>query len=137
MAPSSSASNSAFKPIRDAVDRAEALHSDEDDNAGARAKQPRLSQDGGDAEGAGAMDEDRNRGWEGEGGEAGYHPVDQIESLCMECHEQVGNMQADPALSWGNRADLYRCAGHNASPPHHDSLLQRGHHHVVPLPALR
>ena len=90
MAPSSSASNSAFKPIRDAVDRAEALHSDEEDSAGARAKQPRLSQDGGDAEGAGAMDEDRNRGWEGEGGEAGYHPVDQIESLCMECHEQVG-----------------------------------------------
>ena len=100
MAPSTStsANNSAFKPIRDAVDRAEALNSDEEDNAGARAKQPRLSQDG---EGGDAMDEDRDKGWEGEGeaGEAGFHPVDQIESLCMECHEQVREGAGNAAFS--------------------------------------
>ena len=48
--------------------------------------------------------------------------VEEIESLCMNCHENVSRCAAtEPPPR--NRADAPLFAGHDAPPPHQDPLL--------------
>ena len=68
--PRSSTAANAFKPINEAAEAADALSSDDEgDEVG---KTP-----------------DEGGGGAGDSADGGDHPVEEIESLCMQCHENV------------------------------------------------
>lgn len=58
--------------------------------------------------------------------------VDEIESLCMNCHANVSNRFTE---CYGYV--LIIVVGYHSTPPHSNSVLPRNHHHVLQLPALQ
>jgi hypothetical protein len=60
--------------------------------------------------------------------------VDEIDSLCMKCHEQVSpKIFSDFTMVV---MKLFRLVGENPNAPDLDSLFQRGRRNVVPLRTL-
>ena len=56
--------------------------------------------------------------------------VDEIESLCMNCRENVS------VISFGSVLSLANFPGINTTSPYPNSLLPRDYHHVLLLPTL-
>lgn len=58
-------------------------------------------------------------------------PMQEVESLCMTCGEQVRRDQRAQVC-----CELKTTTGKDATPPYIYTLFQRSHHHVIPLRAL-
>jgi hypothetical protein len=58
--------------------------------------------------------------------------VEEIESLCMNCHENVSC-----SISHQECRELILVVGNNETSLNQDSLLSRNRHHVIPLRSLR
>jgi hypothetical protein len=58
--------------------------------------------------------------------------VDEIESLCMNCHENVCSF-LNPGIAFSL---TFNPSGNNSTPPYQNSLLPRNCNHVRQLPAL-
>jgi hypothetical protein len=66
------------------------------------------------------------------GDEEDIKVVDEIESLCMNCHANVSLHLPSFRVHL-----LITCAGHDSTPPYQNPLLPRNHNHVLLLPSLR